>query len=460
MLSPSVIQERSVYDLATVSSYLKTYFNEIPKTKNILIKATVIDARNPDYLNRKSNFYYFQLVQDKYNLGCLVSYSHISVIRDIYEGNGKEFILLGSLSYYDKANNVSFFVEDCIEVGKSKKELEQEKIFKLIAQNNWYSKRRKIPAICKTVGVVTASGHAAEKDIYTIIKKNNPLCEIIFYHTLVQGQNAPQDIADKINEANREQKCDVLIIGRGGGGSQDLDAFNSLLVVEAVAKSKIITISAVGHATDVVIIDQVADHSAKTPSDAAAMVAISLIDYLANKLQLLNQEMKSGIELALYSFTKNYHHKYQELLSFSPFKKILTISKEQATLTQTLHFLMTSRIQSALKNYYSCAKSLSFPIQLFTTKKYQLETFTSSLVTNMSNFIFGLETRRDNITKQLIANSPKRILELGYAKLQNALAEDVTSIKDLKVNDSYKLILADGNAQVVVTSINKGEKNE
>ena len=149
----------------------------------------------------------------------------------------------------------------------------------------WFdeSLKKPIPFLPRAVGVVTSGTGAAIEDIRNVISRRFPAMPILLYPVSVQGEKAAGEIATAIRQANEEQRCDVLIVGRGGGSLEDLWAFNEEIVVAAVHDSRLPVISAVGHEIDFSLTDFAADLRAPTPS-AAAELAVPEADILQDRL--------------------------------------------------------------------------------------------------------------------------------------------------------------------------------
>jgi len=135
------------------------------------------------------------------------------------------------------------------------------------------ARKRPLPAMPNTVGVITSPTGAAIRDVLTILRRRCPAIQVIVYPVPVQGAGAAQKIAAAIGRAGMRGECDVLIVGRGGGSLEDLWAFNEEVVARAVHASPIPVVSAVGHEIDFTIADFVADVRAATPSAAAELVS-------------------------------------------------------------------------------------------------------------------------------------------------------------------------------------------
>jgi exodeoxyribonuclease VII large subunit len=125
-----------------------------------------------------------------------------------------------------------------------------------------------LPQVPETIGVVTSPDGDACHDITTAIHESAPAVDILIEPATVQGPNAPQSLANGIQALDRDTDCDVMIVGRGGGGTTDLQAFNSEVVAEAIHDATTPIVSAVGHTDDQLIADRVADVTVTTPREA------------------------------------------------------------------------------------------------------------------------------------------------------------------------------------------------
>ncbi len=198
--------------------------------------------------------------------------------------DGDKVRCTGSLSVYAPQGNYQIIVNtmEIAGAGNILQMLEERKK-KLAAEGLFDDSRKKpLPAMPKTIGVVTSPTGAAIRDILNVTKRRNPGMNIIVLPAIVQGDGAAQTICKMIEIANFYELCDVLIVGRGGGSLEDLLPFSEESVVRAVSESRIPTISAVGHEIDWALCDYAADRRAPTPSAAAEMAVPLLADIQQN----------------------------------------------------------------------------------------------------------------------------------------------------------------------------------
>jgi len=159
--------------------------------------------------------------------------------------------------------------------------------------------KKSIPKMPRKIGIITAPTGAAIRDILSTIKRRYPICETILFPSLVQGENAKDDIVRNLRIANTYD-LDVIILGRGGGSIEDLWPFNEEIVAREIFESRIPIISAVGHEVDFTIADFVADLRAPTPTGAAEMAVPNMVDLINHIKQLtirLSESVSKRIKL-------------------------------------------------------------------------------------------------------------------------------------------------------------------
>lgn len=160
-----------------------------------------------------------------------------------------------------------------------------------LEDRGWFDDAHKqcLPAYPATVGVVTSKNGDARHDVQDAIHRRYPDVDVAIEHASVQGENAPPELATGVACLDDDPGIDLVIVGRGGGGEDDLMAFNSELLADAIFHASTPVVAAVGHREDVTIADAVADHTAITPTAAGeavvrekAVALAEVADYRAN----------------------------------------------------------------------------------------------------------------------------------------------------------------------------------
>ena len=209
----------------------------------------------------------------------------------------------GSLSVYAPRGSYSIVCEEMEIAGAGEILAMLEKRKQKLAAEGLFDeeKKRPLPRFPAAVGVVSSPTGAALRDILNILARRAPGIKVIILPAPVQGDEAASLIAARIKQANQWHLADVLIVGRGGGSLEDLLPFSDEEVVRAVAKSKIPTVSAVGHEIDWALCDFSADLRAPTPSAAAELVSenyFAVRDFIQNTAEDFMSVMRTRLERA------------------------------------------------------------------------------------------------------------------------------------------------------------------
>jgi exodeoxyribonuclease VII large subunit len=216
---------------------------------------------------------------------------------------GMTIAAFGNLSVYPQKGEMQFVVRRMEAEGDGLwlKRLEQTRA-KLDAEGLLAPERkRRLPRYPKVVAVVTSPDGAALHDIVAVMRRRAPAVQVVVVPAAVQGDTAVRDLCAAMDRIRRWNGADVVIIGRGGGSREDLQAFNDERVARAVAACPVPVVSAVGHEVDVTICDMVADVRAPTPSAAAETVVrdhSELTAHIGNLSHRLSRSLRRSADRA------------------------------------------------------------------------------------------------------------------------------------------------------------------
>lgn len=239
-----------------------------PQFRSLWVEGEVADVRQP-----ASGHIYFTLKD------ALAQLQAVMFERDA-QGlsfplrKGLAVVAYGDIGVYEKGGQYQLVVRRMLPKGEGALQLAFEELKRRLQKEGLFDAARKkpLPPLPKRIGVVTSPTGAAIRDFLQIIQGRYPNVHILIYPVRVQGGGAAEEIAAAIDDLNARTLVDVIVVTRGGGSLEDLWAFNEEIVARALARSRIPTVSAVGHEIDFTISDFVADVRAPTPSAAAAMV--------------------------------------------------------------------------------------------------------------------------------------------------------------------------------------------
>jgi len=220
-----------------------------------------------------SGHFYFSLKDARSQIAA-VMFRSANQLLPFRPEDGGEVIARGRVGLYEARGNLQLYVDAMEPRGLGSLQLGLDQLKRRLAAEGLFAEARKrpLPFLPRTVGIVTALSGAAIHDLLVVLRTRLPSVRIIVRPVRVQGKEAPPDIVQAIDDLNDLPGVEVLIVGRGGGSLEDLWAFNDERVARAIAASRVPVVSAVGHEIDVTIADLVADRRAPTPTAAASMV--------------------------------------------------------------------------------------------------------------------------------------------------------------------------------------------
>ncbi len=252
-----------------------------------------IEGEVTDYRPSPAGHLYFSLKDEFALLNCII-WKENRTLTTVELKNGAKVRVYGGMRVYAKGGRYNLQVERVYPIGIGELQIKFEELRRKLAQEGLFASAHKkpIPRWVSRIGVVTAIGGAAVRDIIKVACRRYPGIQMIVRSSRVQGAGAAQDIAQGIQEFNEYGKVDLLIVGRGGGSIEDFWAFNGEVVARAIYDSKIPIISAVGHEIDWTIADFVADYRAPTPS-AAAEIAIPDSEETLEKLSRFEHRIEN-----------------------------------------------------------------------------------------------------------------------------------------------------------------------
>ena len=342
---------------------------------------------------------------------------------------GMKVLIEGKIEVYKKNGVYQLYASEISKDGIGDLHRKYEELKEKLNKEGLFDQahKKKIPNFPKRIGVVTAANGAAIRDIIITIKRRWPLCEVILFPSLVQGENAAQNIVYQINNADKFD-LDTLIVGRGGGSIEDLWSFNEEIVARAIYNCKTPVISAVGHEIDYTIADFVADLRAATPT-AAAEIAVPPYGEIKNGVNQLN----SRANLAVNKILNENKNKLDNIISKSLFTSPGEIyAPKEMMLDGIINRLQHSSESLVIKNQN----------RLNLVKNSNIFKNPQEIIKNQKeNYLLQL-------SKLEILN-PLNTLKRGYT-LAKSDGKVISSAKQLKSGDNLEVEFEDGNVNTKV----------
>lgn len=231
-----------------------------------------------------SNHLYFTLKDTRSSINVVMFNSAVRRMRFRVD-DGMQVVVHGRVNLYEARGTLQFYAEEMEPRGLGALQLAYEQLRQSLGKEGLFdpSRKQRLPMVPRRIGIVTALGGAALRDMLRVLFDRYPNLHVIIRPALVQGPGAAPEIAGALDDLNADGRADVIIAGRGGGSLEDLWAFNEELVARAIVRSEIPVISAIGHEIDYSIADFVADVRAPTPT-AAAQIAVPIKAELRRRL--------------------------------------------------------------------------------------------------------------------------------------------------------------------------------
>lgn len=414
------------YTISYVNNYLKNMISNDRMLQKITLKGEISN------LTWRGGHAYFSL-KDKDSTIRAILFSG-DRWKIMYEPkNGDEVFAYGSVEVYSPLGTYQIIIKDMMLVGEGERLLQLEKLRMKLQNEGLFSIEHKlqIPKYPKTIGVITSLNGAAIHDIYINILKRYPIVKIHHFESAVQGKKAVSELMNALKSAIVD-KVDVIIIGRGGGDSDDLSAFNDESLVRAIYDSPIPVISAVGHESDTTLVDYVCDKRVSTPT-AAAVAATPNYNDLAMEISSLKQNMERYMQnkLSMYdNYLKNY---YQIIQSKNPRNDLITKHEKLNMYLQN----MKRSIEIQIENYRK-----EVPIHL------------DILNSNTKQYLEKTSLRLNHIDSTLESLNPFNILKRGYSIATTSDGKVITSVSEVEINQEMKTTFKDG---ILISNIKKKE---
>lgn len=407
---------RNIFSVSQINAYIRRMFTEDYLLNNVLVRGEVSNCKY-----HASGHIYFTLKDASGTLSCVMFAGRRRGLS-FHMQNGDQVIVAGAVDVYAKNGSYQLYANQIIRDGVGALAERFEQLKKKLLEQGMFdaSYKQPIPHYVRRLGVVTAATGAAVRDIIQIAKRRNPYIEIILYPAIVQGEAAPDSIIRGIRTLDA-LGVDVIIIGRGGGSLEDLWAFNEERVAEAVFDCATPIISAVGHETDTVITDFVADLRAPTPSAAAELAVFDLRRYDADIERFCNR-LDDSMHKKIQRGRTDLLRLQRELHHLSPDARIRDQRQTVDRAWERLDQLMTRRIENA---------------RMKAERRERLDTL-------MNRRITASRHRMELLAGSLAHLSPLARLSGGYGFVSTPDGLPIRSTADIHPADTFCVHLCDG----------------
>lgn len=322
-------------------------------------------------------------------------------------GDGVAVICQGRVDVYERRGEYQLIISAIEPRGLGILQLKFQALKEKLLKEGLFDpeKKKPLPILPRSIGIVTSPAGAAIRDMLKIIQGKFANMSVLIYPVRVQGEEAAHEIAEGITYFNQNNCADVIIVGRGGGSLEDLAPFNEEIVARAIYGSKIPVISGVGHEIDFTIADFVADVRAPTPTGAADMVIQGKVDFIAT-IENLRSQLEHSIR---------------------------------------------TRLERCRLLLYQQVMDLKERKELFVSHRMYLDELLNNLIHGFSTYFTSKKTQVESLAQRLRDLNPEDILKRGYSiTLKKETGEVIISSNQVAQGDELAVRLSQGELGVTV----------
>jgi exodeoxyribonuclease VII large subunit len=451
-ISLSFFPERKIYSITEINAAIRDALESA--FADVWVEGEISNCRRAP-----SGHYYFTLKDAQSQLRCVFFRQNARFLK-FQPDDGLAVLARGRIGVYEARGEYQLSVLHMEPRGAGALQLAFEQLKKKLAAEGLFdaARKRPLPAFPQRIGLITSPRGAVIADMLRVLGRRFPGLHIRLYPVRVQGEGAAGDLETALEYFGRTRWADLLIVGRGGGSLEDLWPFNEERVARAIAASPIPVISAVGHETDFTIADFVADLRAPTPS-AAAELAIrpraEFIERVHNLEERLGRALRYKLVTMLQKFTELGIERPLALLR----RRMDRASQHTDELDYQLRERMRRRLLEAERRLGAADARLRAldPRRQLAARRHRLLELRADLHRLLHLRLARLAGRLESLAAQLGHLSPLRVLERGYAIVQDEQGRLIRAASQTEPGRRLRVRLHAGGLRVTVEQVMAGE---
>lgn len=401
-----------------------------------------------------SGHLYFSLKDSRAQIRCAM-FKGRNQHLDFEPQNGEAVLVRGVLGLYAARGDFQLIVEQMEPAGAGRLQAAFERTKRELDEAGWFDhdRKRALPSVPRTIGIVTSPTGAALRDVLQVLARRYPQGGVILYPTMTQGAQAAPAVAAAIDSAAQRAEVDVLLVVRGGGSLEDLWAFNEKNVAAAIRSCAIPVVSGVGHEVDVTITDLVADIRAPTPS-AAAELAAPDGQALVKTAHRLDVALQQAIRRRWREADRALTALSARLAARHPQRLLEARAQHVDELHLRLTRALLQRRRRATEQLTSLQARLQsrHPERLLADADHRHDTLRRRLEAAIERRLAASTARLQPASRALLAVGPRAVMARGYAVLRTDNGV-VTSVSDVTPGTSLTATLHDGDLKTSVDSV-------
>jgi len=438
------IDKQHIYTVSQLNSNIKLLLEE--KFPFVWISGEISNCKMPG-----SGHLYFTLKDENSQISCVIFRGQNQNLKFDLE-DGLNITGLGRISLYEPRGTYQIIFEYLEPKGIGALQIAFEQLKDRLASEGLFDDKYKkpLPFLPKKISLITSPTGAVVHDILKIISRRFPNLLIEIVPVKVQGENAEKEIVQAFKLLNTRNDTDVIVLARGGGSLEDLNAFNSESVARAVFSAKIPVVSAIGHETDFTISDFVADLRAPTPSAAAELVVPN-----KDELKQRHEDIFSRLKSNIWQYIEKHLYILAQVSRslVDPKRKVQDLILKTDDFTTRLTKMFLNRINQ--KRYqFKLWKDLLYinnPLGYIANLNEKLTNISDKLSTLNNIYLNNKRSLLRENTGRLYALNPTAILKRGYSITRTIPQADVVkTAHSVSIGQNLEVMLAKGSLVVNV----------
>jgi len=398
-----------------------------------------------------SGHWYFSLKDDGAQIQCAMFGARKREGSDALQ-DGAKVRVFAEASVYEARGQLQIIVLKAERAGLGDLQARFEALKRKLALEGLFDADRKkaLPVFPRTIGIVTSETGAAIRDILNVLQRRAPWVQPVLFPVRVQGRGAENEIARAISQLSQPEKfghprCDVLIVGRGGGSLEDLWNFNEEIVARAIAACSIPVISAVGHEIDFTISDFVADLRAPTPSAAAELAVpdgaelLHRLEQIRRRINRLTHERLARSRAMIDSLKRGALQRDGEKLIREPMMRLDTLRSRISRSLKVSLDSSSARLNEARANHRA-----QHPARILERRGDSLASLKDRLSRTGNEALARYDERLTGLRGLLRALGPESAFQRGFSITLGPDGKIAQSVRDFKPGDRLRTKFADG----------------
>ncbi|NEV63147.1 exodeoxyribonuclease VII large subunit [Thiorhodococcus minor] len=400
-----------------------------------------------------SGHIYFSLKDEAAQVRCAMFRSK-RILLPFRPENGQQVLVRARVTLYEPRGDFQLVVEHMEPGGEGALRLAFERLKQKLAAEGLFDEavKKAIPVFPRQVGLITSPSGAALRDLLTVLGRRFAGLPVMIYPAQVQGEAAPASLIAALQTANARADCDVLILARGGGSLEDLNAFNDEGLARAIRASGIPVVSGVGHEIDFTIADLAADRRAATPSAAAELVAPSA-EHLRQRVLALSTRLNGAQQRKIDASRQRLTAVTRHLALLHPAARLQQQAQRLDRAEIRLRALIAERVARSRRRLQPLMDRLAAvsPDRRIERAQLRLASFQQRLIRSQSELLAHRRERLMRAVSGLEARSPLGTLTRGYAILTKLPeGEIVRDPAQVEAGDRVRARVAGGTFEAVV----------